>query len=163
MMLFIVHKKSATAYWGLERTNPKPNEIILITTAAGAVGHIVGQLAKAKGLTVIGVVGSDDKLNWCKELGFDHVFNYKTHDVFAELQKVAPDGVDIYFDHVKLKFLMKYYFSKILEYFIKLKKVGGEYYHNVINNHLRQNGRVLVCGSIENYNDVDVKLCIFRL
>jgi prostaglandin reductase 1 len=123
----------ATAFCGLKQCSPKSGEIFLITAAAGAVGSIVGQLAKLKGLKVIGLVGSDEKLDWCKnELGFDHVFNYKKCNWSDELAKVAPDGVDIYWDHV-----------------------GDEYYTTVINKHMRKDGRVLVVGSIENYNDVD--------
>lgn len=56
---------------------------------------------KKKGCKVIGCVGSDEKLDWCKnELGFDHVINYKKEDVFETLAKLAPNGVDIYFDNV---------------------------------------------------------------
>ena len=69
----------ATAYFGFHRLlEPKAGEIIVVNGAAGAVGSIVGQLAKIHGVKVIAFVGSDDKLNWCKnDLGFDHVFNYK--------------------------------------------------------------------------------------
>lgn len=76
---------------------------MIVTSAAGAVGSIVGQLAKAKGCTVIGLVGSDEKLDWCKnELGFDHVFNYKKVNFSEALSQVAPNGADIYFDNVNL-------------------------------------------------------------
>lgn len=125
----------ATAYIGLNECHPKPREILLVTAAAGAVGSVVGQLAKLKGLTVIGLVGSEDKLAWCKnELGFDHVFNYKTSNWSEEVSKVAPDGVDIYYDNV-----------------------GGDYYHTVINKHLRMHGRLLVVGSIQTYNDTETR------
>lgn len=91
----------ATAYLGLEKCDMKAGETLLVTAAAGAVGHVVGQLAKLKGCTVIGVVGSEAKAKWCKEeLGFDHVINYKTSDYSQELTKIAPDGVDVYWDHV---------------------------------------------------------------
>ena len=131
-----------------------------MTAAAGAVGSIVGQLAKIRGLKVIGLVGSDDKLDWCKnelgwllkfsflleqtffqliinwliKKGFDHVFNYKTSNWSDEIIKVAPDGIDIYYDHV-----------------------GDEFYTTIINKHLRSKGRVLVVGSIQNYNDTESK------
>jgi len=125
----------ATAYIGLNKCDPKPNETLLVTAAAGAVGSIVGQLAKIRGLKVIGLVGSDDKLDWCKnELGFDHVFNYKTSNWSDEISKVAPDGINIYYDHV-----------------------GDEFYTTIINKHLRSKGRVLVVGSIQNYNDTESK------
>jgi NADPH-dependent curcumin reductase CurA len=75
--------------------------VVLVTAAGGAVGHVVGQLAKLKGCTVIGIVGTDQKLEWCKnELGFDHVFNYKKCDFSEEISKVAPEGIDIYYDNV---------------------------------------------------------------
>ena len=78
-----------------------------MTAAAGAVGHVVGQLAKLKGCVVIGAVGSDDKLDWCQnELGFTHVLNYKKCDFSEELTKLAPNGIDIYFDNVNLTFLI---------------------------------------------------------
>lgn len=126
----------ATSYFGLNLMSPKKSEVLVVNGAAGAVGSIVGQLAKIKGLTVIGFVGSDDKLNWCKnELGFDHVFNYKSINFSDALTQVAPDGVDCFFDNV-----------------------GGEYYHTIINKHMRKYGRVSLCGSIENYNDKEVKL-----
>ena len=122
----------ATAFIGLEQISPKPNEILLITAAAGAVGSIAGQLAKLKGLKVIGLVGSDDKLDWCKnELGFDHVFNYKKCNWSEEVAKVAPDGIDIYWDHV-----------------------GGE---TVINKHLRKFGRLLKVDNIAVTNDINKK------
>lgn len=93
----------ATAYFGLKRCDPKPNEILCVTAAAGAVGSVVGQLAKLQGLKVIGFVGSEEKLKWCKEeLGFDHVFNYKDTNFSEALSKVVPDGIDIYFDNVSL-------------------------------------------------------------
>ena len=69
--------------------------------AAGAVGSHVGQMGKSLGLTVIGIAGSDAKCNWLKkDLGFDHVINYKTQDVATGLKEAAPKGVDCYFDNV---------------------------------------------------------------
>lgn len=68
----------------------------------------MGQLAKLKGLTVIGFAGSEEKVNWCKnELGFDHVFNYKTTDISKALSEVAPNGIDIYYDSVRVHFYVK--------------------------------------------------------
>lgn len=62
--------------------------------AAGAVGSLVGQIAKLKGCTVVGLAGSDDKCTWLKnELGFDHVINYKTENVSKALRAAAPEGI----------------------------------------------------------------------
>ena len=93
----------ATAYFGFNNLlTPKEGEILVLNSAAGAVGSIVGQLAKLKGIKVIAFVGSDEKLDWCKnDLGFDHVFNYKTCNFSEEISKVAPSGVDLFFDNVK--------------------------------------------------------------
>lgn len=92
-----------TAYFGLlEICKPKAGEILVVSGAAGAVGSVVGQIGKIKGLTVIGIAGSDDKCEWIKkECGFDHAINYKTQNVGAQLKKFAPDGVDCYFDNVR--------------------------------------------------------------
>ncbi|CAF1203341.1 unnamed protein product [Rotaria sordida] len=89
-----------TAYHGFYHIGePKKGETIFITGASGAVGQIVGQLAKREGLTVIGSAGSDDKVKWLQtELNFDHAFNYKTADAKAELAKFDP--LNIYFDNV---------------------------------------------------------------
>ncbi len=80
---------------------PKKGETIFISAASGAVGQIVGQLAKHEGLKVIGSVGSDEKLAFIeKELGFDGGFNYKKEDPVKALQRLAPDGIDIYYENV---------------------------------------------------------------
>jgi prostaglandin reductase 1 len=94
----------ATAYFGFNNLlNPKEGDILVLNSAAGAVGSIVGQLAKLKGLKVIAFVGSDEKLDWCKNvLGFDHVFNYKACNFSQEISKVAPTGVDLFFDNVNI-------------------------------------------------------------
>ncbi|KAJ8927307.1 hypothetical protein NQ314_020243 [Rhamnusium bicolor] len=91
-----------TAYFGfLEILKPKAGETLVVTGAAGAVGSIVGQLGKIKGCTVIGIAGSEEKGKWLvDELGFDHVINYKTADLNEVLPKVAPKGIDLYFDNV---------------------------------------------------------------
>jgi NADPH-dependent curcumin reductase CurA len=90
-----------TAYFGLlEVGQPKAGETLLVSAAAGAVGSVVCQLGKLKGLRVIGIAGHDEKLSWLGELGVDAGINYRTQNVFRELRKCAPDGVDIYFDNV---------------------------------------------------------------
>lgn len=70
--------------------------------AGGAVGSQVGQIAKIKNCTVIGIAGSDKKGQWLiHDLGFDHFINYKTENIDEMLKKYAPDGVDCYFDNVR--------------------------------------------------------------
>jgi NADPH-dependent curcumin reductase CurA len=91
-----------TAYSGLHRIcKPRKGETIFVSSAAGAVGQLVGQIAKREGLRVIGSVGSDDKLEFItKELGFDGGFNYKKEKPADALKRLAPDGIDIYFENV---------------------------------------------------------------
>lgn len=91
-----------TGYSSLyEIGKPKKGETIFISSAAGAVGQVVGQIAKREGLRVIGSVGSEDKLEFVmKELGFDGCFNYKKETAKEALKRLAPDGVDIYYDNV---------------------------------------------------------------
>ena len=91
-----------TAYSSLyEIGKPKTGETIFISAASGAVGQIVGQLAKHEGLTVIGSVGSDEKLAFMKkELQFDDGFNYKKEKASDALARLAPNGIDIYFENV---------------------------------------------------------------
>lgn len=80
---------------------PKKGETIFISAASGAVGQIVGQLAKHEGLTVIGSVGSDDKLRFIQnELKFDGGFNYKKEKAADALARLAPSGIDIYYENV---------------------------------------------------------------
>ncbi|PVH98331.1 putative zinc-type alcohol dehydrogenase-like protein PB24D3.08c [Periconia macrospinosa] len=80
---------------------PKQGQTIFISAASGGVGQIVGQLAKIEGLRVIGSVGSDEKLRFItEELGFDAGFNYKKEDVQGALERLAPEGLDIYYDNV---------------------------------------------------------------
>jgi NADPH-dependent curcumin reductase CurA len=119
-----------TAWAGLHRIGqPKAGETIFISSAAGAVGQIVGQIAKREGLTVIGSVGSDEKLEFItKELGFDSGFNYKSESPFTALPRLAPKGIDIYFENV-----------------------GGDHLEAAIQN-MNDHGRIPVCGMISNYN-----------
>jgi NADPH-dependent curcumin reductase CurA len=90
-----------TAYASLYAIGkPKKGETIFISSAAGAVGQVVGELAKREGLKVLGSVGSDEKLKYItEELGFDGGWNYKKEDASAALDRLAPDGkIDIYYD-----------------------------------------------------------------
>ncbi|CAK7217048.1 hypothetical protein SCUCBS95973_003019 [Sporothrix curviconia] len=91
-----------TAYSAFHEVGkPKKGETIFISAASGAVGQLVGQLAKLEGLTVLGSVGSDEKLKLLTDvLGFDGGFNYRTSDPLTELKRLAPGGIDIYFDNV---------------------------------------------------------------
>jgi NADPH-dependent curcumin reductase CurA len=92
-----------TAYFGtLEIAKPKAGETVLVSAAAGAVGSIVGQIAKMQGCRVVGMAGDDDKCAWLRdELGFDAAINYKTcGDYEAAIRAACPDGVDVYFDNV---------------------------------------------------------------
>lgn len=101
--LSVMGMTGLTAYSSLyEIGQPKKGETIFISSAAGAVGQIVGQLAKREGLRVIGSVGDDAKLDFIvNELGFDGGFNYKKENSALEaLQRLAPDGVDIYYENV---------------------------------------------------------------
>jgi NADPH-dependent curcumin reductase CurA len=90
-----------TAYFGLLMVGePKPGETVLVSAAAGSVGHLVGQIARIKGARVIGVTGSDDKgQRLVGELGFDAYVNYKDGNFRGALKDAAPKGVDVYFDN----------------------------------------------------------------
>lgn len=115
-----------TAYFGfLEICQPKAGETVVITGAAGAVGILVGQIAKLKGCYVVGIAGSDDKCAMLKnELGFDSVINYKRGELAENLKQAAPRGVDCYFDNV-----------------------GGEI-SSIIFSQMNLYGRVSICGII---------------
>ncbi len=91
-----------TAYFGLlDIGQPKVGETVVVSAAAGAVGSIVGQIAKIKGCRVVGITGSDEKCRWLvEELGFDAAINYKTTDFESALAQACPDGIDVYFDNV---------------------------------------------------------------
>ena len=91
-----------TAWIGLNHIcEPKRGESVLVTAAGGAVGSIVGQLAKIQGCHVVGVAGSDDKVHHIvNELKFDAAFNYKTASYAEGIEKHLPNGIDIYFDNV---------------------------------------------------------------
>ncbi|MEQ2183900.1 Prostaglandin reductase 1 [Goodea atripinnis] len=91
-----------TALYGIEEVlGLQKNETLLVNTAAGAVGTVVGQIAKIKGCKVVGSAGSDAKVAYLKELGFDEAFNYKTVPSLEEaLKKAAPEGYDCFFENV---------------------------------------------------------------
>jgi NADPH-dependent curcumin reductase CurA len=92
-----------TAFFGLlDICDPQRGETVAVSAAAGAVGMLVGQIAKIQGCRVVGVAGSDAKISWLlDELGFDVAFNYRTAaDFHAEIEQFCPDGIDVYFDNV---------------------------------------------------------------
>lgn len=90
-----------TAYIGLlDLGQPKEGETVVVSTAAGAVGSIVGQIAKLKGCRTVGICGSDEKVAFCRtEFEYDEAVNYKTADLDAALARDCPQGVDVYFDN----------------------------------------------------------------
>ena len=120
-----------TAYFGLlEVGKLQDGETVFVSGAAGAVGSVVGQIAKIKGCRVVGTAGTDEKVAYIlDELGFDAAFNYKNvSDYTAKLTELFPDGIDVYFDNV-----------------------GGRITDAVFPN-LRVKGRVAICGQISQYN-----------
>jgi NADPH:quinone reductase len=120
-----------TAYFGLlEIGRPKSGETVFVSGAAGAVGSLVGQIAKIQGCRVVGSAGSQQKVDdLTGELGFDAAFNYKdTKDYAAKLQEVCPNGIDVYFDNV-----------------------GGTLTDAVFHQ-INVHARTVVCGQIDLYN-----------
>ena len=90
-----------TAYFGLlDVGRPKPGDTVLVSAAAGAVGSMVGQIARIAGCRVVGTAGGQDKCDWLvKELGFDAAVDYKAGNVFRALRAACPNGIDVYFDN----------------------------------------------------------------
>lgn len=90
-----------TAYFSLLRTgNPKEGETVLISAASGAVGQVAGQIAKIKGYNPVAVCGTDEKIDWCRELGYSAGVNHRTSpDISAAVAKACPQGVDVYLDN----------------------------------------------------------------
>jgi NADPH-dependent curcumin reductase CurA len=122
-----------TAYVGLlDIGELREGDVVFVSGAAGAVGSLVGQIAKLRGHTVIGSAGSPEKVaHLVDDLGFDHAFNYKDGDVAGQLARAAPDGIDVYFDNV-----------------------GGEHLEAAIEV-MRRNGRIAMCGQISDYNNTE--------
>jgi NADPH-dependent curcumin reductase CurA len=100
--LGVLGMPTLTAYVGLlDIAAFQPGEVVFVSGAAGAVGSMAGQIARLKGAgRVIGSAGSDDKVRWLREIGFDAAFNYRTRSVLDQLRDAAPDGIDVYFDNV---------------------------------------------------------------
>ncbi|MEV1289668.1 NADP-dependent oxidoreductase [Micromonospora sp. NPDC049679] len=119
-----------TAYAGLlDVAAMKPGETVFVSAAAGAVGSLVGQIAKLRGAArVVGSAGSPAKVDYLRELGFDAAFDYHAGPVRESLRAAAPEGIDVYFDNV-----------------------GGDHLEAAISA-LRNHGRVALCGAISQYN-----------
>lgn len=129
--LHVLGMPGLTAYFGLLHIGqPKAGETVVISGASGAVGTIVGQIAKLKGCRVVGIAGSAEKCEFLtEELGFDAAINYKTSpDLFESLKEACPDGVDIYFDNV-----------------------GGNVSDQVMKL-INFQSRIIICGQISQYN-----------
>jgi NADPH-dependent curcumin reductase CurA len=119
-----------TAWVGLNLVEVKAGDVIFISAAAGAVGNVAGQLASLRGCHVIGSAGSESKVKFLlEECGFDRAFDYKVGPVLEQLNRAAPDGIDVYFDNV-----------------------GGETLEAALSA-LRVHGRIIACGSISSYNE----------
>jgi NADPH:quinone reductase len=102
-VLGVLGMPGMAAYFGfLDICKPKPGETVAVSGAAGAVGSLVGQIAKIKGCRAVGIAGGDDKVEWItRELGFDAAFNYKAIANYVEkLKELCPSGIDCYFDNV---------------------------------------------------------------
>jgi NADPH-dependent curcumin reductase CurA len=118
-----------TAYFGLlDAAHAKEGDIVFVSAAAGAVGSVVVQVAKAKGMTVIGSAGGAEKCEFVKSLGADQVVDYKAGPILKGLAGAAPDGIDVYFDNV-----------------------GGDHLDAAFAL-ARNNARFAICGMIEAYN-----------
>lgn len=118
-----------TAYWGLlDAAQAKAGDIVFVSAAAGAVGSAVVQIAKAKGMTVIGSAGGAEKCAFVKSLGADAVVDYKAGSLVKGLAEAAPKGIDVYFDNV-----------------------GGDHLDAAFA-HARKDARFAICGMIDGYN-----------
>jgi hypothetical protein len=122
-----------TAYFGLlDIGKPRPGETVVVSGAAGAVGSVVGQIAKIKGCRAVGIAGGADKCRMLiDELGLDAAIDYKSEDVKAALKTHCPDGIHVYFDNV-----------------------GGEILDAALAR-LALRGRVVICGAISQYNNTE--------
>jgi NADPH-dependent curcumin reductase CurA len=124
-----------TAYFGLlDVGQPKAGETVVVSAAAGAVGSVVGQIAKIKGCRVVGIAGGSDKCKYVvDQLGFDAAIDYKREPVAEVLRKHCPKGIDVYFDNVG---------GEILDACLAL---------------LNRGARIPLCGAISQYNSKAVE------
>lgn len=130
MFLDVLGMPGMTAYFGLlEVGKPKAGETVVVSGAAGAVGSVVGQIAKIQGCRVVGIAGGVDKCRYLVDkLGFDAAIDYKAEDVKAMLKATCPDGIHVFFDNV-----------------------GGDILEAALAR-LALHARVVVCGAISQYN-----------
>lgn len=119
------------AWFGLAKViDPRPGEILVVSGAAGSTGSVAAQIGKIKGCRVIGIAGGKAKCDWLhRELGIDETIDYKSQSVEAELRRLAPNGVDAFFDNV-----------------------GGDTLSAVVEN-MAVHGRIALCGQIATYNE----------
>jgi hypothetical protein len=124
-----------TAYFGLlDVGRAQEGDTVVVSGAAGAVGSVVGQIAKIKGCRVIGIAGGEEKCRWItEELGFDAAIDYKSENVAAALHRHAPDRVNVYFDNV-----------------------GGDVLDAVLTR-IARGARIVICGAISQYNSEQVR------
>jgi len=123
-----------TAYFGLlDVGRPKAGETVVVSGAAGAVGQVVGQIAKIKGCRVVGIAGGPEKCAYLHSIGFDAAIDYKSEDVKEALGEHCPKGVDVYFDNV-----------------------GGEILDAVLTR-IAMHARIVICGAISQYNEAKMK------
>ena len=129
--LSVLGMTGMTAYFGLLDTGqPKPGDTVVVSAAAGAVGSIVGQIAKIKNCRAVGIAGGAEKCTYIvHELGFDAAVDYKSEDVKESLQKHCPQGIDVYFDNV-----------------------GGTILEAALSR-LARGARIVICGAISQYNN----------
>jgi hypothetical protein len=127
--LGILGTTGATAYFGLlDAASAKEGDVVFVSAAAGAVGSAVVQIAKAKGMSVIGSAGGKEKCDFVRSVGADQVIDYRAAPLLKSLRQAAPDGIDVYFDNV-----------------------GGSHLDAALAA-ARNNARFAICGMIEDYN-----------
>lgn len=130
VMLSTLGMPGLTAYFGLlDVGKPVAGNTVVVSGAAGAVGSVVGQIAKIQGCRAIGIAGGADKCRYLTEIGFDAAIDYKASDVKAALREHCPRGIDVYFDNV-----------------------GGEILDLALAQ-LARAARVVICGAISQYNN----------
>lgn len=122
-----------TAWIGMHHVaKVQPDDVFVVSAAAGAVGSIAGQIAKRNGAKVIGIAGGPSKCaHLVDDLGFDGAVDYRNSDVTERLRELAPDGVDVFFDNV-----------------------GGDVLDAVLD-HLAMHAKVVICGAVSQYDDMD--------
>jgi NADPH-dependent curcumin reductase CurA len=129
LALHVVGQTGLTAYFGLlDVGQPRPGDTVVVSGAAGAVGQVVGQIAKLMGCRTVGIAGGPDKCTDCKLYGYDVPVDYKDEDLGLALKAACPDGVDIYFDNV-----------------------GGDV-SGAVQRRLNIGARIVICGQISQYN-----------